>query len=439
MHDPVVTVRSLILAAVLSVAPTWASAQAAAEPMPCPNGYPSDARCWAGVDAAGSHYNFAQPAQWNGVLVVHAHGGPVLGQPTAARGVEDLVRWSIIVRSGFAYAASVFRQGGVTVSPAAEDTERVRALFVAQIGAPSRTLLHGQSWGAQVATKAAEMFPRSWDGVLLTNGVLGGGTQSYDFRLDLRVVYQAVCNNHPKPDEPAYPLWQGLPLESKLTRPELAARVNECTGVALKPEARSAAQQKALDTVTQVIQIPASSLVAHLNFATWHFQDVAFKRAAGKPVFGNIGAVYKGSDDDAGLNQRVARYATDAAALAAFAADTDNSGNIRVPVLSSHAIKDPTAFVELENVLRDAMQRAGNGERLVNVFTNESEHSYGSDAHYPTLFAALLGWLDRGAKPTPRSIADLCKSFETSFKSTCAFAPDYVLPTLASRVTPRKR
>ena len=88
-----------------------------------------------------------------------------------------------------------------------------------------------------MAAKGAEMFTRTADGkppydaVLLTSGILGGGTHSYDFRLDLRVVYQAVCGNHPRPDESAYPLWQGLPLHSKLTCAELAARVNECTSV----------------------------------------------------------------------------------------------------------------------------------------------------------------------------------------------------------------
>ena len=55
---------------------------------------------------------------------------------------------------------------------------------------------------------------KPYDAVLLTSGVLGGGTRSYDFRLDLRVVYQALCNNHPRPDEPAYPLWMGLPANS---------------------------------------------------------------------------------------------------------------------------------------------------------------------------------------------------------------------------------
>ena len=49
----------------------------------------------------------------------------------------------------------------------------------------------------------------SYDGAL-TNGVLGGGSRGYDYRVDLRVVYQYCCQNLPRPSELQYPLWQGL-------------------------------------------------------------------------------------------------------------------------------------------------------------------------------------------------------------------------------------
>jgi len=117
----------------------------------------------------------------------------------------------------------------VAVRAAAEDTERLRQLFVAHVGAPRRTLLHGQSWGASVAAQAAEMFGHTapgarpvYDAVLLTSGVLAGGTRAYDMRLDLRVVYQHLCGNHPRPDEAAYPLWMGLPAGATLTREQLS-------------------------------------------------------------------------------------------------------------------------------------------------------------------------------------------------------------------------
>ena len=55
--------------------------------------------------------------------------------------------------------------------------------------------------------------------------VLGGGVDAYTMRLDLRAVYQFYCSNHPLPSEPQYPLWQGLPADSSLSRAELERQV----------------------------------------------------------------------------------------------------------------------------------------------------------------------------------------------------------------------
>jgi hypothetical protein len=302
----------------------------------CPGGLPPATRCLTGQDSAGAFYWIAVPAVWNQVLVMHAHGGPELGEPGAQRSADDLTRWAITVKAGYAWAGSTFRQGGVEVRAAAEDTERLRQLFVEHIAKPKLTLLHGQSWGAGVAAKGAEMYATSvngsspYDGVLLTSGVLGGGTRSYEFRLDLRVVYQALCNNHPLPSEPPYPLWQGLPPGSKLTRAELAQRVNDCTGLNLKADQRSVDQQRKLTSILNVVRIPERSLMGHLNWGTWHFADVVFKRLNGGNPWGNVGAVYSGSDDDAALNRTVARYRADPDAVArADGACSERSSGVR--------------------------------------------------------------------------------------------------------------
>src|SRR3546814_7994775 len=91
--------------------------------------------------------------------------------------------------------------------------------------------------------------------------MLAGGTDAYDFRADLRAVYQYYCHNHPKPDEEQYPLWSGLAADSKMTRDELAARMKDCTGVGLPKDQRSAAQQQNLDNILNVIRIPERTLV----------------------------------------------------------------------------------------------------------------------------------------------------------------------------------
>jgi pimeloyl-ACP methyl ester carboxylesterase len=156
--------------------------EAAPTAVACPADVPAGARCLRGQDSAAAHYLIVMPAQWSGVLVVHAHGGPTLGPPNTTRADEDIKRWAITVREGHAWAGSVFRQGGFAVTTAAEDTERVRRIFVDHVAQPRRTLLHGQSWGAMVATRAAELFPKSWEGILLTSGVVAGPA-TVDFRI----------------------------------------------------------------------------------------------------------------------------------------------------------------------------------------------------------------------------------------------------------------
>ena len=401
----------------------------------CPAGVPEGARCLRGQDSAGAHYLIVMPAQWSGVLVVHAHGGPSLGEPKVTRADEDIKRWAITVREGYAWAGSVFRQGGFAVTTAAEDTERVRAIFVQHVAKPRVTILHGQSWGAMVATRAAELYPQSWNGMLLTSGVVAGPA-TYDFRLDLRAIYQLLCNNHPRPDEAAYPVAIGLPAGSTMTKAELAARVGPCLGLGKPAAQRTPEQARKLQTIVAVMRIPESAVHSHMDWATFTLRDVA-QRSGGASPFGNEGVRYSGSGDDATLNATVPRLKADPAAAARFAQDADHHGRFAMPVLSAHGIGDATVFVEGSDTLRQRMQAAGNGGWLVQTFVDSSEHSYWGDALYPPLFEALLRWVDHGDKPSPTGIAERCRQLRGSTAAECRFVPAYVPEPLASRIPPR--
>ena len=423
-----------------------AAAQAAPVKSACVDAVPDDATCYTGQDSAGAYYTIVMPAQWNGRLVLHAHGGPSLGDPTPERSAEDITRWAVMVKAGYAWAGSTFRQGGVEVRAAAEDTERLRGIFRAHIAKPTLTILHGQSWGAGVAAKAAEMFTQDsvgekpYDAVLLTAGVLAGGTRSYDFRTDLRVVYQYLCNNHPRPGEQQYALNLGLPAGVTMTQADLTARVNECLGLDKTPAQRSAQQAEKIATIVNVIKIPASAIQSHLNWGTFHFQDISSLRTSGASPFGNIDATYTGSGNDAALNAGVLRYAPDTAAYRRFSQDTDPTGRIPVPVLSAKWISDPTAFVELDAHFKEVMQQGGSADRLVQTFTsNAQSHSYISDATYPTLLNALVAWVEKGAKPTPAGVAAACPAFEAQFGAGCSFNAGYTPPALTTRVPARAR
>ena len=339
-----VAVAAASVMATLSLTATPASAAAGGPaPAPCPDEIAGIADCYTGQDANGAHYAMAVPKQWNGDLVVHAHGGPDLGDASdPTRSVEDLGRWSVMVEEGYAWAGSSYRRGGYGVRMAAADTESVRRLFVDEFGQPGRTLLHGQSWGGDVAAKVAETAdPATYDGVLLTSGVLGGGSRGYDYRVDLRVVYQYYCQNLPRPSEEQYPLWQGLRADSTLTSAGLRSRLQECTGNQSTPAERTALQQRNLDDILAVTRIPERTLESHLRFSVFTFRDIVVKRLGGRNPFSNRGVRYVGSHDDQALNAGVERFRADRTALRDLSWDSDLTGRTTLPTLTMHAIDDP--------------------------------------------------------------------------------------------------
>ncbi|MFB8748612.1 hypothetical protein [Streptomyces parvulus] len=407
----------------------------------CPPALAEKATCWTGRDTGGAYYTMAVPKDWNGSLVVHAHGGPDLGDASdPARSTEDLGRWAVMVEEGYAWAGSAYRRGGYGARMAAEDTENVRRLFTQRFGRPERTYLHGQSWGGDVAAKAAETYGArrgAYDGVLLTNGVLGGGSRGYDYRVDLRVVYQYYCRNHPRPTEPQYPLWQGLRPGSTMTNAGLDARLRECTGYDSAPADRTALQQRNLDDILAVTGIPERTLESHLRFATFTFRDIVSSRLDGRNPWSNRGVRYSGSHDDKALNAGVERFSADPAARRDLSYDSDLTGRVDLPVLTLHAIDDPTAFVEHEAAYRATLDGAGRGRNLVQTFTKESEHSSLSDSEYAASIAALDAWARTGRKPAPHSIAASCATFDATYGDGCFYDPGFHPKPYASRVLPR--
>jgi hypothetical protein len=440
------SLRSLFIGAALALAwPAAASAQAPAHEAACPAELPEGARCWAGQDQNGAYYWIAVPKAWNGSLVVHSHGGPSLKAPSQDDPVADLKRFSVTVSEGFAWAGSSYRHAGFGVRDAAEDTDNLRKTFWARFGRPKHTLLHGQSWGANVAAKTQELYGRGpagerpYDGVILTSGVLGGGTRSYDFRADLRAVYQYYCHNMPAADDAPYPLWQGLSADSRLTRQQLAERIDACTGVGQPAAGRSPGQARNLKNILAVVRIPERTLVSHMDWASFTFRDLVGRQLHGANPFGNIGVVYRGSDDDAALNRGVDRFAATAAGVRALSEDADLSGVLNAPTLTLHAEDDPTAFVELEGVFHDDVARAGSADRLVQSFTREHEHQKEATPEYAALFRTMIAWIETGAKPTPQALAAECEAARKTYGEACHFDPGFQPPPLASRVYPRAK
>ena len=410
--------------AVLAQTPS-ALERAAPSPIDCPASVGREVRCLSGQDVNGAWYVIALPTTWNRKLIVHTHGGPRTGDPEAPDSLEDLDRFAVMVRQGYAWIGSTYRRGGYGVRMAAEDADNSRKIFWARFGRPDRTILHGQSWGGNVAAKAAELYALdvdgrpNYDGVLLTNGVLMGGTRAYQFRADLRAVYQFYCENHPSRQDGAYPVWQGLPANASMTRAELRRRIVECTGVGLSQRERRADQTRRLRNILAVTGIEEDELVAHMNWATFLFQDLVQKRLGGLNPFDNSATVYSGSSDDAALNAGVERFRADPRAVARLAYDADLSGLIVAPTVTIHARHDPTVTYLADALYAETVARAGRSNLLVQALTDEDQHSKMQDGGYLTALTALENWLDTGIRSDPARFQQQCLTLASA--PSCRF------------------
>jgi alpha-beta hydrolase superfamily lysophospholipase len=387
----------------------------------------------------------ARPADWNGRLVVHIHGGPRMAPPDARTSDEDLLRYEEFLREGWAWVSTSRRRAGFGVMRAAEDTENARRAAVEALGPPTMTILHGQSWGGAVAAKAIEAMNapgpdgrRPYDGALLTSAVLAGPSRAYDMRVDLRAAFQAACGTHPAPGETAYPVTLGQAEGERMSREEVITRYLACTGADLPPESRSSSQRAALADLAAASRIPEHALPGHLWWSTQIFADIAWNLTGGRSAFGNEGVRYEGTSDDAAFNARVPRIRPDPEAAARLAADGDLTGEVAVPVLTLHGIGDPTVFVENEAAYRATRARAGTLDGLVQVFVDESEHQKMSPVLYPAALAALARWVETGERPTPAALRARCEAMQAAYPGDCRIVVDYVPQPWEARVNPRR-
>jgi hypothetical protein len=397
----------------------------------CPKEVAAIATCYSAKHPSGAYLLAAIPNAWNGHLVVFAHGGPAVVPPTANTSKSDLAKYSIAVERGFGWVASSYRREGYGVQMAVEDTEHARQFFVERIRQPRRTILHGASYGGLVGSKLVErQFKKAdgsnaYDGALFNSGFVIGAARGHDFRADLRVVYQYYCKNLPRPDEPRYPLWNGLPAGAKVTLKAIEALIDECTGFTKPADARSPQENQNLANILGVMRFPQSLLLRHMQAGTFLFREIVERTTGGRNPFSNVGVIYKGSSDDVALNRDVVRITADPAAVAALKADGEPTGVFSVPVISLHSINDPQVVVEVQSAYRDAVQAAGNSERLVQAFTDERAHTSQSAPELAAGIDTLMQWIEQGTKPSPQSIAASCQRLRVTQDGPCRYHPEF--------------
>ena len=120
----------------------------------------------------GAAYLIDVPPDWNGGLVMYAHGyeGEGAGRDTARSEPLD----QHLTKRGYAWAASGYRAWGYRPDWFLLDLLALKAHFINRFGSPRWTVIHGQSMGGHVSISSLELHPDAYQGALIECGVIDG-------------------------------------------------------------------------------------------------------------------------------------------------------------------------------------------------------------------------------------------------------------------------
>ncbi len=160
----------------------------------------STTRFWGITDGAG--WRIEVPDDWNGDLVLHAHGFAGNGDLLSVQNPGPRAHF---IARGYAWAASSYRANGYVPGTGAEDTHALLKIFKDVVrkdtangrkGDPNRVYLYGVSMGGHVVGHMIERWKNSYAGALPVCGVMGDN-ELFDFFQDMYIVAETLVGNTP--------------------------------------------------------------------------------------------------------------------------------------------------------------------------------------------------------------------------------------------------
>jgi pimeloyl-ACP methyl ester carboxylesterase len=326
--------RVLLVSLLMAFVPSGAQAQLPAAPLACDP---------EGTQANGALYLICVPPNWNGKLIVYAHGyiapnEPLANQITLPDGssIADAVQFL-----GFAFATTSYNRNGLAVLNGIESIVELVGIFQAQKGVPQSIYLLGASQGGLVTTLAVEQWPHLFDGGLALCGPYGNFAAQLDYFTDARVVFDYFFPG----------LLAGTPISIPQSLMDNWSTVYTTT---VQPALLDTANAGKVDQLLAVVNLPyntdqndgisdAEAKAAAIADVLWYNiigSNDGIATLGGSP-YDNQAKVYSGSADDTALNQGVQRFSADAAALVEITARYQTNGNLHIPLVTVHTSADP--------------------------------------------------------------------------------------------------
>jgi acetyl esterase/lipase len=141
---------------------------------------------WGVIGGAG--YRIEVPDNWNGELVMWAHGFAGTGLELE---VDNHPLRALLIPLGYAWAASSYGRNDYDIWNGVHDTHTLVSSFNGLVGKPSRVYLTGASMGGHITAVSIEQYPNTYDAALPICGVLGD-YELFDYFLDFNAAAQQI-------------------------------------------------------------------------------------------------------------------------------------------------------------------------------------------------------------------------------------------------------
>lgn len=386
-----------------------------------------------------AEYEIRVPVNWNGVLLVYAHGyafdppppATAPGDPPFNDALEEF-----FLSQGYALAGSSYRNGGWAVKEGVQNTLAVTNRFNGLIGKPTHTILWGFSMGSLIAMELLNQHAANFDGAVASCGPLAGAPFNWDSALALAVAYD-VMFGWPPDWGSVGDVRDDVDFEGDVL-PVLAGLLNPYD------DAFEANLIK-FEFIRRVTGLPAEGFLPGEEMG-WLFLDMLFttqfrgelEARAGGPVAQNLDHLYWLSQSDkADMDFYLGDGVSDAllAAMNAHANITAKrsarnyiekysipSGDLKRPVITMHNTVDGLAIPWNEVVFADKVAGAGKSDLLLPTYVDAVGHCNFTPMQMFLTVAAMHTWLASGVRPDP----------DTAFPPAAGFVNDVddVLPPI---------
>lgn len=292
-----------------------------------------------GIQASGAVYRICMPAPgtWNSDLVVYAHGYVAFNEPIAIPedqlSGDDFSIPDMINELGYAFAATSYSVNGLAVKEGIDDVVDLVDVFSQIHGEPDHVYLVGPSAGGIITALTLEQHFDVFDGGVSACGPVGDFQKQINYWGDVRLVFDYFFPGV-IPGDP-FTIPQDV-IDNWDTAYETAAEA------ALRANPSATRQLIRVTHVPTDPQNPDSGIEALLQLLWYNVfaTNDGIAKLGGQP-YGNRGRFYLGSTNDWRLNRRIPRFNADPAAVAEMTAHYQTSGDLTVPLVTLHTLRDP--------------------------------------------------------------------------------------------------